>query len=74
MNQLQLDIKDSASVPIGGEEVRLCLKILATEEITRNWLKILESGVGERMSAFVVLEGRGVPGRDVQMALEGKVV
>jgi hypothetical protein len=74
MQQLQVEIRDSASVPIGDEEIRLCLKMLAEEGSTRNWLRILESGVGQRMSAFVVLEGSGLPGRDVQKILEEKVV
>ena len=74
MKQLQIEIRDSASVPIGDEEVRLCLKMLAEEGPTGNWLKVLESGVGERMSAFVVLEGSGMPGRDVQKIFEEKRV
>ena len=70
MKQLQTEIRDSVSVPIGDEEIRHCLKMLAEERRTRNWLKILESRVGERMSAFVILEGDGMPGRDLQKILE----
>jgi hypothetical protein len=74
MKQLQIEIRDSASVPIGDEEIRLCLQMLAEEGTTAKWLKILESGVGDRMSAFVVLEGNGMSGRDVQKILEEKIV
>jgi DNA replication factor Cdt1 C-terminal domain len=74
MKQLQVEIRDSASVPIGDDEIRLCLKMLADEDATKNWLKMLDSGVGERMSVFVVLEGSGMPGRDVQRILAEKVV
>ena len=70
VKQLQTEIRDSASVPVGDEEIRLCLKMLAEERTTRNWLKILENGVDERMPAFVVLEGDGIAGRDVQKMLE----
>jgi hypothetical protein len=70
MKQLQVEIRDSASVPIGDEEIRLCLRMLAEDDATRNWLRILDSGVGDRMSVFVVLEGTGMPGRDVQKILE----
>lgn len=70
MKQLQIEIKDSASVPIGDEEVKLCLQMLAEQPATQHWLKILNSGVGERMSAFVVLEGCGMSGKDVQKILE----
>lgn len=74
MKQLQIEIRDSASVPVGDEEIRLCLKMLAEEGAAGNWLKIVESGFGERMSAFVVLEGRGLPGRDVQKMFEENMV
>jgi hypothetical protein len=74
MKQLQVEIRDSASVPIGDEEIRLCLRMLAEEDATRNWLKMLDSGVGERMSVFVVLEGTSLPGRDVQKILEERIV
>jgi DNA replication factor Cdt1 C-terminal domain len=74
MKQLQIEIRDSASVPIGDEEIRLCLQMLAEEGTTAKWLKVLESGVGDRMSAFVVLEGNGMSGRDVQKILEEKIV
>ena len=74
MKQLQIEIRDSANVPIGDEEIKICLEVLAKEGATRNWLKILDSGVGERMSNFVVLEGSGMPGTDVQKALQDQVV
>ena len=70
MKQLQTEIKDSARVPLGDDEIKLCLKMLAEEESTKNWLKLLDSGVGDGTSVFVVLEGRGMPGRDVQKILE----
>jgi hypothetical protein len=74
MKQLHIEIRDSASVPIGDEEIRLCLEMLAEESTTAKWLKILESGVGDRKSSFVVLEGSGIPGRDVQKILQEKIV
>jgi hypothetical protein len=70
MKQLQTEIKDSARVPLGDDEIKLCLKMLAEEESTKNWLKLLDSCVGDGASVFVVLEGRGMPGRDVQKILE----
>jgi hypothetical protein len=70
MKQLQIEIRDSASVPLGNDEIKLCLKMLAEEESTKKWLKLLDSGVGDAASVFVVLEGRGMPGRDVQKILE----
>lgn len=74
MKQLQIEIKDSASVPLGDEEIKLCLKMLAEEDSTKKWLKLLDSGVGDRTSVFVVLEGCGMPGRDVQKILETESV
>jgi len=71
MKQLQSEIRDSVSVPIGDEEVRLCLRILA-EESPGGWMRILESGVGDRKASFVVLEGAGLVGRNVQKMLEEK--
>lgn len=70
MKQLQIEIKDSASVPLGDEEIKLSLKMLAEHASTKKWLKLLDSGVGDGASVFVVLEGCGRPGRDVQKLLE----
>jgi hypothetical protein len=70
MKQLQIEIKDSASVPLGDEEIKLSLKMLAEQDSTKKWLKLLDSGVGDRASVFVVLEGCGMPGKDVQKLLE----
>ena len=69
MSQLKRDIGDSVTIPISQDEVRVCLKILA-DEIQQSWVKIVESGVGERKTEFVVLEGDGMAGTEVKKVLE----
>ncbi len=71
MKQLQSEIRDSSRVAIGDDEIRLCLNILAEEsEKLGGWMRILKTGFGERKTQFVVLEGKGMVGRDVQRMLE----
>ena len=73
MQQLQTEIQDSLSVPIGSEEIKVALELLAEERNKiGNWLRIVENGTGERKRKFVVLEGEGMAGREIQRRLEEK--
>lgn len=59
MEQLEQTIRDSARVPIGKEEVEMCLQIL-TEEGETGWAKLVQGlGVADGKK-FVVLEGAGM--------------
>lgn len=63
--QVEQTIRDSTLVPIGREEVAMCLRILA-EEVEVGWVKLVHGlGVGDRKE-FVVLEGAGMQGDEAR--------
>jgi len=73
LNQLTSEIKNSVSVPIGDDEIRMCLKMLAGE-VPGFWVSMFEMGSGESKITSVVLTGQGMGGREVQRRLEEKEV
>ncbi|KAL9624977.1 MAG: hypothetical protein Q9160_000706 [Pyrenula sp. 1 TL-2023] len=65
MEQLDQTIRDSARVPLGGDEVKMCLRILA-EESASGWVKLIKGvGVGDG-TEFVVLDGLGLQGDEAR--------
>lgn len=70
MEQLDQTIRDSARVPLGGAEVRMCLRIIA-EESSSGWVKLIKGvGVGDG-TEFVVLEGLGLQGDEARRWIKG---
>lgn len=67
LTQLRNNIKSSSRVPISDEEVNMCLSMLS-EEIDGTWVKMIE-GRGGSGAIFVVVEGDGPSGREVQSRL-----
>jgi len=67
LNQIVDEIRGSVSVPIGDQEVRMCIKILATE-MPGFWLSTFELGGIQS----VVLNGPGASGAEVKKVLEDK--
>lgn len=68
--QIQSNSRSSARIPISAEEVMTCLKVLS-EELGVPWVKMIESK-GISKATFVVLEGEGMSGQEVQRRLMAK--
>jgi DNA replication factor Cdt1 C-terminal domain len=68
--QLQTNIRSSARIPISDAEVTVCLKLLS-EELEGNWVRIVERK-GALNAVFVVVEGGGMSGKEVQRQLTAK--
>lgn len=64
MNQLVYDIKSSLSVPIGEDEIRLCISILS-KDVPGIWLTTFNMGSVQT----VILNGPGLSGSEVQKIL-----
>lgn len=64
--------KSSVRVPISVEEVLMCLKMLS-EELDGTWVRMIESK-GMAKAVFVILEGGGISGQEVQRRLITKKV
>lgn len=67
LKQLCHNIKSSARVPVSAEEVTMCLKMLSYE-LDGTWVRIIESR-GTSDAKFVVVEGEGMTGKEVQSRL-----
>jgi DNA replication factor Cdt1 C-terminal domain len=70
LTQLRSNIKSSVRVPISDQEVTKCLELLG-EELEGSWVKIVERK-GALNAFFVVMEGEGMSGREVQRRLMAK--
>lgn len=73
LTQLKGNIKSSVRVPISDEEVTMCLEILS-QELEGGWVRIVERKGGMSHAIFVVVEGEGISGREVQRRLMGTEV
>lgn len=67
MKQIVYEVKGSMTVPIGDDEVRLCLDMLS-RDVPGGWVKMWEMGDVKG----IVLEGRGLCGQEVRKILEEK--
>jgi DNA replication factor Cdt1 C-terminal domain len=70
LTQLRSNIKSSVRVPISDQEVTKCLELLG-DELEGTWVKIVERK-GALNAFFVVVEGEGLSGREVQRRLMAK--
>jgi hypothetical protein len=70
LTQLRSNIKSSVRVPISDQEVTKCLELLG-DELEGSWVKIVERR-GALNAFFVVMEGEGMSGREVQRRLLAK--
>lgn len=76
--QLVSNIKDSVRVPISEEEISFGLEVLARENVAGSWISMTE--MGEKAvrpggngweGRFVVLNGRGFSGGEIQERVSG---
>jgi hypothetical protein len=67
MMQLVNDIKTSLSVPIGSEEIKKCIEILANE-VAGGWCEVFDMGTVKS----VILNGNGMSGVVVKKMLGGE--
>ena len=70
--QIRSNAKVSARVPISDEEVIMCLKMLS-EELDGSWVRMIERTSAPK-AAFVVIEGEGMSGKEVQKRLMAREV
>ncbi|ERF69774.1 hypothetical protein EPUS_07030 [Endocarpon pusillum Z07020] len=70
--QIRDNIKSSTSVPISDEEVMMCLKMLS-DELDGSWVQMVETGSTSK-TVFVVIEGEGMSGKEVQRRLTAQMV
>ncbi|KAF7506083.1 hypothetical protein GJ744_012234 [Endocarpon pusillum] len=70
--QIRDNMKSSTSVPISDEEVMMCLKMLS-DELDGSWVQMVEAGTTSK-TVFVVIEGEGMSGKEVQRRLTAQVV
>lgn len=70
--QIRDNIKSSTSVPISDEEVMTCLKMLS-DELDGSWLQMVKTGSTSK-TVFVVIEGEGMSGKEVQRRLTAQMV
>ena len=70
--QIKDNIKSSSSVPISDEEVMTCLRMLS-DELDGNWVQMVETGSLSK-AVFVVIEGEGMSGKEVQRRLTAQMV
>ncbi len=68
--QIKDNIKSSTSVPISDEEVMMCLKMLS-EELDGDWVQMVETR-STMKTVFIVIEGQGMSGKEVQRRLAAK--
>ena len=67
LTQLRNNIKSSSTVPISDDEITMCLSMLS-EELEGTWVKMMEVRGGPG-AIFVVVEGEGLSGSEVQRRL-----
>jgi hypothetical protein len=69
LTQLVTEIRNSVAVPIGEDEARMCLKILA-DEVPGSWIALVEVGLEPNKVTSVVLNGDGMSGLEAQRRLQ----